>query len=212
MLIAIYSYYIQMLENTEINFMKKFPLSIIFLTITFSLFAERFTVGGITFCTNLYEDDYGGIKKEIPVGEAIVCELPSRQKRVKIPSKVEHEGKSYKVREIFYASGVSIYKYGRDLEAVEIEEGIKKIGAFAFFQCDRLRIIRIPSTCTEIDLEFGLPKTDSSGNHFYCDLEAVIVASKNPKYYSKDGILYDKKTDKVLFIPHSHKSKSNTSK
>lgn len=137
--------------------MKKFPLSIIFLTITFSLFAERFTVGGITFCTNLYEDDYGGIKKEIPVGEAIVCELPSRQKRVKIPSKVEHEGKSYKVREIFYASGVSIYKYGRDLEA-------------------------------------------------------VIVASKNPKYYSKDGILYDKKTDKVLFIPHSHKSKSNKSK
>ena len=189
--------------------MKKIFLSLVLFGICFSLFAERFTVGGITFCTNLYEDDYGGIKKEITAGEAIVCELPSRQKRVKIPSKVEHEGKSYKVREIFYASGVSIYKYGRDLESVEIEEGVEKIGPFAFFQCDRLRAIRIPSTCTEIDLDTGLPKTDSSGNHWYCDLENIIVASGNQKYYSKDGILYDKETDKVLFVPHSHKSKSN---
>lgn len=169
--------------------------------------AETFTQNGLTFCTDYYEGDYSDISKKIPAGEAIVCELPSKVKNLKIPSKVEHGGKSYAVKEIYYASGVSIYKYGRDLEFVEIEEGVERIGFNAFFQCDCLKEILIPSTCTEIDLGRGLPKTNSSGNHWYCDLERVIVAEGNPIYYSKDGILYDKKSGEVLFIPHRNKSK-----
>ena len=180
-------------------------LAVLFLCT--SLFAERFSMAGIAFCTDYYEGDYSDIAKKIPAGEAIVCELPSNVKRLKIPSKVDHGGKSYAVKEIYYASGVSIYKYGGTLETVEIEEGIERIGFNAIFQCDRLKEIWIPSTCTEIDLDTGLPKTDSSGNHWYCDLESVIVADENPNYSSKDGILYDKKSGKVLFIPHSNKSK-----
>lgn len=181
-------------------------LFIIILSLSCALlFAERFSVNGITFCTDHYEGDYSDISKDIPVGEAIVCELPSDVKSVKIPSKVTHKGKSYAVKEIYYASGVSIYKYGRNLELVEIEKGVERIGFNAFFQCERLKKILIPSTCSEINLDTGLPKIDSSGNHWYCDLESVIVAEGNPSYYSKDGILYDKKSGKVLFIPHHNK-------
>lgn len=179
---------------------------ILFLS-TVLLFPERFSVNGIAFCTEHYEDDYSDISKEIPSGEAIVCELPSKLKSLKIPSKVEYSGKVYVVKEIYYASGASIYKYGRNLEYVEIEEGIEIIGFNAFFQCDRLKEIRIPASCIEINLDSGLPKIDSSGNHWHCDLENIFVADGNPNYYSKDGILYDKKSGKVLFIPHNNKSK-----
>lgn len=192
--------------------MKKFFLSIVFLAVAFFTFAERFTVNGISFCTELYEGDYADITKEIPSGEAIVCGLPSKQKTLKIPSRVEHEGKSYKVKEIFYAGGVSVFHYGDDLESVEIEEGVEKIGAFAFFQCEKLKTIHIPSTCTGIDLNSGLPHTDTSGKHWFCDFENIIVADGNPKYYSNNGILYEKKSDKVLFVPHSYKSELNKSK
>ena len=133
--------------------------------------------------------------------------FPTINFKIKRTEKITHKGKSYAVKEIYYASGVSIYKYGRNLEFVEIEEGIERIGFNAFFQCDRLKEIRIPSSCIEINLDTGLPKTDASGKHWYCDLERVIVAGGNPKYYSKDGILYDKKSGKVLFVPHSRKSK-----
>ena len=90
-------------------------LLLLYLFFPFSLFSETFTEAGLTFCVNHYEDDYTGISKEIPSGEAIVCGLPSKTKNVKIPSKVTHKGKSYAVKEILYASGVSIYKYGEDL-------------------------------------------------------------------------------------------------
>ena len=182
-------------------------VSFCFFVLGGSVFAERFAVDDVSFCTDFYEGDYADISKKIPAGEAIVCELPSKVQSLTIPSKVEHGGKSYAVKEIYYASGVSIYKYGRELESVVLEEGIERIGFNAFFQCEHLKTISIPSTCTYIDLDTGLPNTDSSGNHWYCDLERVIVAKKNPVYSSKNGILYDKKSGKVLFVPHNNKAK-----
>ena len=173
------------------------------------LSAESFFVDGISYCINSYEDEYAGIKKDIPAGKAFVTALPSNQKSLKIPGNVKYKGKSYKVTEIFYASGLSIYKYGRELESVKIEEGLEKIGFNAFFQCDYLKEIYIPASCTEIDLETGLPHTDSSGLHNYCDLENIFVAENNTVYYSKNGILYEKTSNKVLFVPHKNKTKSN---
>ena len=178
------------------------------LFFSFSLFSETFTEAGLTFCVNHYEDDYTEISKELPSGEAIVCGLPSKIKNIKIPSKVSHEGKSYAVKEIFYASGVSIYKYGEELETVEIENGVEKIGWNAFFQCERLKSIYIPDTCIEINLDTGFPKTDASGIHQYCNFESITVSKNNPKYYSKDGILYEKKTSRILFVPECNKAKN----
>ncbi len=188
---------------------KRFFLQSILITfaLTSFLFAESFTVDGITYSINYYEDEYAGIKKEIPAGKAFLTCLPSKQKSLKISSSVKYKNKNYKVSEIFYASGVSIYKYGRELESVKIEEGIEKIGFNAFFECDKLKEIYIPATCIEIDLEAGLPHKDSSGLHNYCDFEKIFVAENNPVYFSKNGILYDKKTGKVLFVPHRNKSK-----
>lgn len=107
--------------------MKKLFL-LLYLFFSFSLFSETFIEAGLTFCVNHYEDDYTGISKELPSGEAIVYGLPSKTKNITIPSKVTYERKSYVVKEIFYASGVSIYKYGEELETVEIENGVEKIG------------------------------------------------------------------------------------
>lgn len=183
---------------------KRFFYCVIFLLAS-ALSGESFTVDGISYSINSFEDEYAGIKKEIPSGQAIVTCLPSKQKSLKIPGKVKYKGKSYKVTEIFCASGLSIYKYGRELESVEIEEGIQIIGFNAFYQCDYLKEIYIPASCTQIDLERGLPHTDSSGLHNYCDLENISVSNKNPVYYSKNGILYEKNTDKVLFVPNKNK-------
>ena len=102
-----------------------------------------------------------------------------------------------------------------DIEYVIIEEGIKRIGAQAFYLDASLKYIVLPSTIESVgDKAFEgcaglksqtIPAATTSislsayaGNQF---LEEIIVEEGNPNYYSNDGMLYEKSTDKLLICP-----------
>ncbi|MCR4954739.1 MAG: leucine-rich repeat protein [Treponema sp.] len=185
--------------------MKKYILLPVFLTLCAFLFSETLTLNGITYAINDYSDEYYKIKRDIPKGEAIVCGLPTKEKNLVIPAKVEYKGNKYSVKEILYACGISIYAYGmaQNLETVTLEEGIEILGDFAFFSCRTLKKIYLPASCTQIGYR-AIPIFDSgvSPSEMRRALEEINVAKGNPRFYSIDGILYDKKEKSLLAHPY----------
>ena len=73
------------------------------------------------------------------------------------------------------------FEYCTSLETVKLNEGLKNIDGSAFYGCDKLKTINIPSTVEDIsDNAFG--DTPS--------LDSITVASGNDRYTSSDGVLY----------------------
>lgn len=182
-----------------------FFLFFFFLVFEVFSFSETFTLNGITYAVNNYSEEYYKINRDIPKGEAIVCGLPTKEKNLIIPAKVEYKGNKYSVKEIYYACGVSIKAFGmaQNLETVTLEEGIEILGDFAFFSCRTLKKINLPASCTQIGYR-AIPFFDSgvSPSEMRRALEEINVANGNPRFYSIDGILYDKKEKSLLAHPY----------
>lgn len=75
------------------------------------------------------------------------------------------------------------------LESIEIPDSVKVIGRGAFRNCTSLRSITIPPGVT--DIEYSFPRC------FF--LEEINVRQPNPKYYSVDGVLFNKDRELVLY-------------
>lgn len=94
--------------------------------------------------------------------------------------------------------GEYAFAYCGQIKTLTIPEGVKTIGDFAFVNCSSLETVSIPSTVTSMgDCSF-----DESGNvtvnkfsvfNNCKSITSINVASGNPNYYSKDGVLYTKK-------------------
>lgn len=89
----------------------------------------------------------------------------------------------------------SAFSYCTELEIVKFGKNLQIIGNYAFQYCSNLTNITIPSSV--INLGY-----DNKHNPFeYCEkLESYYVEENNSKYFSFDGILYDKYNN-VLDIP-----------
>lgn len=174
----------------------------------FPAFAETVRVDGITYAINRIDDDYTNVHKDIPDGEAIVWTLPDKTTELTIPACITANDKKYSVKTVAYASGVSIYSYGRDIENVIIQEGIQTLERNSFYGCRKLKKISIPASCTSIH-EGAIPTFDSSGLSRYYDLnlEEIEVAKDNPVYATIDGVLYNKETKSLVVYPARKKDK-----
>ena len=103
------------------------------------------------------------------------------------------------------------------LENVSLGNGIKCISLLLFDNCKKMKSIKLPSSITEIDeLAFrnsGLKTISIGENVNYIDrtafqnskLTKITVSSKNKKYSSKSGVLYNKKKTNLHSYPNYRK-------
>lgn len=82
---------------------------------------------------------------------------------------------------------------------LEIPEGVKTVERFAFRQCRGLESISIPASMEDI------PESALFNSHDGIDicenLVSVSVAEGSRHFSSEDGVLYDKKKEKLLLCP-----------
>ena len=78
----------------------------------------------------------------------------------------------------FYANGVPWYEIRSLIETVVIEDGITSIGDYAFFGCENLVVVKIPSTVTAVGINANVDeKILSSDVHLIAACGASCVAT-----------------------------------
>ncbi len=114
------------------------------------------------------------------------------------------------------------------LEKIVLPEGLKKIGSYAFGYCRKLTEITIPESVVEIGYnafdyceslkELHIPKNVvtfgeyslvNESDYFssmwgLTSLEKVTVAAENQLFTAKEGILYSKNEEVLLYVPDGY--------
>ncbi len=78
------------------------------------------------------------------------------------------------------------------LTSIIIPEGVTSIGNSAFSGCSALTSVTIPSSVTSI----------VSGAFSGCKVLRISVATANPAFVSRDGVLYDKDVSAIKYVPY----------
>ena len=95
--------------------------------------------------------------------------------------------------------GMSAFDWCRDLESITIPNSVTSIGESAFRYCTNLKGITIPSGVTSI----------GNGAFENCtNLTEIKVSTKNAKYVSVNGVLYNKNKTTIMCYPAGKKDKS----
>ena len=86
------------------------------------------------------------------------------------------------------------------IREIELPDSLEIISANAFYGCSRLRELYIPANVYSIDyMCFG-----------WTSLEKFEVDSNNKRYYSEDGVLFDREQEMLVFYPMKKKDKTYT--
>ena len=113
------------------------------------------------------------------------------------------------------ASGVSPFKDSFQLENVFLGENVKKLPNYIFNSCKYIKKITLPASLSQIGemvfyncdslKEVKIPESVLSigiGAFSHCaNLEYIYVDSRNPKYYSDNGVLWNNYQYKLLAFP-----------
>jgi len=100
---------------------------------------------------------------------------------------------------------------------IVIKDGVTVVEALAFANCKSLATVTLPATLTNIEANvfngcqaiktIYIPKTvesiDVSAFIGCIRLATVVVDAENENYVSADGIVYDKATKEIVFVPHA---------
>lgn len=95
-------------------------------------------------------------------------------------------GKNLKTISIYCFSG------SKKLKSVEFPESLTKIDDYSFASCESLKSVYIHSGITYIGMSVFT---------YGSSLESIIVDEQNPRYISKNGILYDKSGEWLMRYP-----------
>lgn len=85
------------------------------------------------------------------------------------------------------------------IKRVVLSEGVESIGNSSFCSLGNLSSISIPSTVKSID---------ESAFYGCFDLNTITVHENNPFFTCSDGVLYDKRVDKIIAYPVARKNSS----
>ena len=86
--------------------------------------------------------------------------------------------------------------YGSRLSSIDLQDGVQEIGSYAFSECSNLKTLTIPSTVTTIATSTFVDKC--------IGLTEIIVDTKNTKYASYLGMLYNKSFSTLYCCPASY--------
>lgn len=119
------------------------------------------------------------------------------------------------------------FAFCKNLRKVTLPKNTTTIGYLAFEDCTKLKSITVPNSLTTLEIipdplmdpffasglkTITLPKDfKQSGfceNYYIESIEAVNVEKGNPCYYSKDGVVYSKKTHALVCYPYGKRNKS----
>ena len=115
-----------------------------------------------------------------------------------------------------YGEEASPFKaYRGFITSVTVQEGIASIGAYAFYELDKLEEVSLPGSITAIgnyafrgctklgslEIPQGVSSIGSEILGGCSSLKSVEVASENESYCSDNGILYNKEKTQLLMIP-----------
>ncbi len=138
----------------------------------------------------------GGIRYALKDGKATVSRQPiSISASITIPANVTYKEQSYSVTSI---EGYAFYGC-IGLTSITIPDSVTNIGDCAFYGCIGLTSITIPDSVTTIGYEA----------FFGCSLlTSINVDENNPKYCSKDGIVFSKDKTMLVYYPAGKKNSS----
>lgn len=134
--------------------------------------SKNFVQGGFKYTiginTTFVEISDAGLEVPLPISD---------DSTLVIPSVVEIDGKEYAVESMAYAS----FACRPEVKHLVISEGIRNMGAYAFYRCTNLVSVQFPSTFA------SLPRSPYVMFDGCCNLERVTVDSQNEVYDSRDS-------------------------
>lgn len=138
----------------------------------------------------------GGIRYALKDGTATVSGQPSNiSASIIIPASVTYKEQSYSVTSI----GNHAFDGCIELTSITIPDSVTSIGDCAFYGCIGLTSITIPDSVTSIGYEA----------FFGCSLlTSINVDENNPKYCSKNGIVFSKDKTMLVCYPAGKKNSS----
>lgn len=107
------------------------------------------------------------------------------------------------------------YSFCTSLKTVKLSEKMDTLKAYTFYRCDSLKEISIPDTVMlveayalesceallELKIGNGIQNFNFNVVKNCYALEKITVSEGNTVYYSVDGVLYNKLTDEIFFVP-----------
>lgn len=154
-----------------------------------------------------------------------VIQCPADKRSVALPGTVQEIapmafGWCWRLSAVELPSGLteigdSAFKGCRGLTSVELPSGVRRIGESAFAECTGLRTVELPaglesveydsfSDCrdlTAVTIPASLTNGVESALAGSPRLTSIEVAAGNPRYSSRDGVLYDKSQTCLEFCP-----------
>lgn len=147
-------------------------------------------------------------------GEAEITGYSGKEKEVVIPEEID----GYKV--------TSIGEWAlseKTMEKVEIPNGVKTIGESAFAECKNLSEVKLPESLEQIvggafyytavkqiNLPDGIKKIYDNPFVSCENLTSINVSDNNENFSTKNGVLYNKKQNKIIAYPNGKTDSSFT--
>ena len=102
-----------------------------------------------------------------------------------------------------------------NLKEATLSEGVKKVGAYAFSTCSGLERVHLPNSLTELgessfyantalkelDIPIGVRTIGQDAFRECGELEKIRVATGNPVFSDRDGILFDHDQTTLVYCP-----------
>ena len=95
-----------------------------------------------------------------------------------------------------------------NLEEIRLPNGLKNLPKSIFRGCEKLKRVELPAQLETIEPWTFSPRCDAYEKISFANfqLEEIIISKDNPFFGTADGVLYEKKSGKILHFPAKKKS------
>ena len=164
-------------------------------------FSENETIEEIILGDNITD-----LKKSIDGYQYVAFSSCSALKKIKLPDTLtviptDFMANCNSLEEIVFPSSLEQIEYNSfvrcdSLRKVVLPEGLKKLDGSAFAECNSLEEVVLPSSLETMESSFGNALFRKCNG-----LEKIEVSPENMHFCTRDGVLYNKEMDEIIFYP-----------